>query len=199
MVAGRHGAGRYIDRQGPHTRPGLVRWRTGTTSASGTITDTVIPDGPLLIGSQAGWAPDSQRYLALYREPGDACVVGSPRYVNPDGTAGSFVDVPGGLAGGAEAYSPSRQYLILDASMLMTDEPSCSFIVDMTTGAAATELPRDMTAIGWYDDSAFLAVAEGQLQVVDLADLTVVKRIDTGGYWPAQFGPSPASARDLGF
>jgi len=167
--------------------------------ATGEQTTTQIPWGDQLVGSRVGWAADSQGYLAMIREIDDEGreVAGPVQYLNPDGTPGASIDVPGGLVGGAEAYSPSRRYLILDASGVMLEERACSRIVDVTTGEAVVVFAPGEIPVGWYSETAFVRQKDGVLQVVDLATLAVLKEVDLSGVGtlaPLQLGPSDGTA-----
>lgn len=168
--------------------------------ATGEQTSTPVPwGGDELVASRVGWAADSQRYVALVREIDDQgrVVAGRVQYLYPDGSPGDPIDVPGGLVGGAEAYSPSRRHVILDTSGVMLEQPACSRIVDVLTGQAAVVFAPGETPVGWYSDTAFVRQKDGALQVVDLATLAVLKEVDLSGLGtlaPLQLGPSDGTA-----
>lgn len=150
---------------------------------SATSTHTTIRG--TFLGGRVGWAADSLRYVALLAATNEQgwTVPGPMQYVNPDGTLGPQIQTAGGLVGGAESYSPSKQKVILDSSELMLNELTCSRILDVTSGEALMILSPGERPAGWYDDTSFVRFDpyRTRLEVVDVASKTVVKQIDLSG------------------
>lgn len=157
--------------------------------ATGTVTSTPITVD--VLGTTVGWAADSRGYLVLLRggQGGDTVRPGGLRYVGADGTPGETIAIEGGEIGGADAYSPSREYLLVDASRLMTERPVSSKVVDVKTGEVILELPGGRAGtVGWYDDRTVVTVRDdpaggnyGVLELVDIDTGDVIRRLELTG------------------
>jgi hypothetical protein len=141
--------------------------------ATTTVSDTRIP--VFVLGGSVGWAADSRRYVALLwgAESNDTAEPGGMRYVGPDGAEEPLLGDGGGLVGGAESYSPSRTYLVADATQLMSAQPLGSTVVDVATSRVVATLPRGARPVGWYDETTVARVAvcdDGPvMELVDIA------------------------------
>jgi hypothetical protein len=160
-----------VDKSGGGPMPAFTAHRYDI--ATQTTTDTPIEVN--LLGSSVGWAADSRRYVALVRgeQTNDTVEPGGLRAIDPDGTVGPLLDDGGGQVGGAESYSPSRAYLVADATQIMSAAPLGSTVVDAGTGRVVAALPSGARPIGWYDEAtvARLAVCDDR-PVVELVDIT---------------------------
>jgi hypothetical protein len=171
-----------IDKSGGGPMPAFIAHRYDL--ASGEITDTPIEVN--LLGSSVGWASDSRRYIALVRgEPtNDTVEPGGLRAIDPDGTVSPLLEGGGGLVGGAESYSPSRTYLVADATQIMSARPLGSTVVDAATGGVVATLPSGARPVGWYDETtvARLAVCDDRpvVELVDIATGTVGRAVWLG-------------------
>jgi hypothetical protein len=107
----------------------------------------------------------------------------------------------GGVPGGARWYSPSRAYLVTDASGLMSAAPIPSPVLSATTGAVVAVLPERAKPVGWYDDRTVVAIdpdwrTRPVLLFVSVDTGQVIRRLDLPGTVDVsdlQLGP----ARDL--
>lgn len=148
---------------------------------------TTTPIDVRIAGGSVGWAADSRRYLALLPGPGGS--LGNLQYIEPDGRLGELVEITGGMVGGADAYSPSREYLLVDPSGLMVDHSIPTKVVEAGTGEVAAELPgRRPTPVGWYDEDTVVLlhyaagdVDYGVLELVDVETGEVVKEVELPG------------------
>jgi hypothetical protein len=171
-----------LDKSGGPPTPAFTAHRYDI--ATGTITDTPIE--ATLLGSSVGWAADSRRYVALRRgqETNDTVEPDGLSYIDPDGPSRSLLESGGGLVGGAESYSPSRTYLVADATQLMSARPLGSTVVDVATGRVVATLPPGARPIGWYDETTVvqLAVCDDRpvAELVDIATGTVHRAVWLG-------------------
>ena len=165
-----------IDKSGG--KPGFTAHRYAV--ATGTKVSTPITVD--LLGGAVGWAADSRRYLALLSagEVGDTVEPGGLRYIEPDGTLGPLVETQGGLVGGADSYSPSREHVVTDASQLMSATRLPSPIVAVGTGRVVAWVPAGARPVGWYDDKTVVQLSAGDRPALELLDIgtgQVVKRV----------------------
>jgi hypothetical protein len=128
--------------------------------------------------------------------------------VGEDLAAADIVAVRGGgLVGGADAYSPSRRYLLVDTTFRMTDQPTCSKAIKAATGEVVSTLAPGERPVGWYDDKTYVRLDPYRirLQPVEVTNGSVVREISLAGaapVSPVQLGSSAQldrSARNLGF
>ena len=154
--------------------------------ATGQVSNTPI-DVDLL--GWVGWAADSERYLALLRgEQGtDTVEPGALQYIDPDGTLGERIEIEGGTVGAAESYSPSRTYLALDSSGIMSAQTVPSKVMEVESGEIVTTLPGGRAMpVGWYDETTVVQVVRdtdgsGTLELVDITTGEVTVRIALTG------------------
>ncbi len=140
----------------------------------------------------AGWAADSRRYVVSLRGTDPRIPAGPGRYLNPDGTAGPMLGTGAdGLVHGAEAYSPSRRYVILeparpfDSGELTDDE--LPRVYDLRARRVVTAVHTAHPLLGWYDNRHVvrLAVADSgvpdTIEVVHIHTGRVARRIGAAG------------------
>jgi hypothetical protein len=156
---------------------------TASEPSTGKITNT--PVGVDVLGSSVGWAADSRRYLALLpgQRTGGSVEPGALQYLNPHGTLGQRVNIQGGMVGGAGSYSPSRRYVIADASDIMSARPVPSAIVDVSTGQVVAPITAGAKPIGRHDEKTVALLAprwtnKPVLELVDVSTGTETKKID---------------------
>lgn len=174
---------------------------------SGRIRSTPI-EGFTCENCLVGWAADSTRYVVMLRGPDPARPEGPAQYVNPDGSPGPLVGVVGHIWD-ADAYSPSRRYVIVEPSR-PAPAGAQPTILDLRTGATAVVADTPWPLIGWYDERRVVRAvpepADGStvLEVVDIHTGAVSRRVPAPGLPPhrIQVGTSrglPGHASGLGF
>lgn len=162
----------------------------------------------------AGWAADSKRYVVMLASSDPAVPSGPSRYLDPDGTAGPLVGADG-MIWGADAYSPSRRYVIVEPPRPFVDPNPTGWmlpkILDLRTGTVVRTIDTGFPVLGWYDDRRVVKFAldsqsgPALLEVVDVVTGAVTKKVPAPGLprWSViQIGSSDGlrgAAAALGF
>lgn len=142
----------------------------------------------------AGWAADSTRYVVRLRGPDPEIPDGPMQYLNPDGTPGPMVGANGHIWS-ADAYSPSRRYVIVEPSRPFVGEPAewqLPKIFDLRTGTVVRAVETAWPLVGWYDDGHVVRVAPGTdaapvFELLDIHTGEVTKRVPAPGLTPCCF------------
>lgn len=124
---------------------------------------------------QFGWAADSAHLLIPLwsdRSTPEHTVGGDMQYVNLDGTLGQRVPVTGGVIGG-EAYSPSRQRVIVSGVW------AADRVVDSAWHTVLTSSGGGSQFVGWYDDQHVIEVVWAR---ADSGDTPYLKVVDMSGH-----------------
>ncbi|GAA1551022.1 hypothetical protein GCM10009827_084570 [Dactylosporangium maewongense] len=174
------------------------------------VTNTPVPLD--LLGATVGWAADSRRYLVLVRgtQTDNTVEPGPLQYLSPDGTPGARLDGTGGSVEGATCYSPSRRYVLTDASTIMSAQPHASPVYDATSGKVVATVPPRSTPVGWYDETTVAVLGHGadRNAVIELLDITTgtvsrsVRLPGSADVTAVQLGPSAGltgAAAELSF
>jgi hypothetical protein len=159
-----------------------VRYEVATRA----VTSTQLPSE--MLGTQLGWTADSRGYLVLLpvRPAAEFVEPAAIQQILPTGKPGARWYVRGGLPGGARWYSPSRAYLVTDASGLMSAHPIPSPVLSAGTGAVVAVLPERAKPVGWYDDRTVVALdpewrTRPALLFVSVDTGQVIRRLDLPG------------------
>ena len=142
----------------------------------------------------AGWAADSTRYTVMLRGAGPDSETGPVRYLNPDGTPGPLLGADG-LIWGAEAYSPSRRYVIVEPPRPFIPDESAAWqrskVFDLRTRRVVATLGSDYWPVSaWYDERHVVrtvSAAHGEpteLEIIDVRTGTATRHIAAPGLPP---------------
>lgn len=156
--------------------------------ASGALRYTAVT---FATSGAAGWAADSRRYVVRLPGPDPEIPDGPMRYVEPDGSPGPLVGASGHIWD-AEAYSPSRRYVIVEPARGYPFPPEPApwqypRILDLDSGRLVATITTDWPLLGWYDERRVVRVAPGPagqpttLEVVDVATGQVIRRVPAPG------------------
>lgn len=163
--------------------------------ATARVTTTQVPT--MILGSTVGWAADSHRYLVLLRgaETDTGVEPGPLQYLDPDGTLGPRLEGSSGSVDGAPAYSPSRRYVLTDASDIMSARPLPSPVLDTATGKVVTLVRAGTRPVGWYDETTAVCLVRdaGTLELMDVTTGATVRTVKLPGaaqLTGLQLGPS---------
>jgi RNA polymerase sigma-70 factor (sigma-E family) len=120
----------------------------------------------------------SQAFKALAKLRAALPEPGALQYVTPDGTAGAKLGEQTGTVNGATSYSPSRRYVVADASDVMSAQPLPSPVLDAGTGRVVALVPPGVKPVGWYDDTTLVRLTlAGFLELADIRTGTVSRSI----------------------
>ncbi|HLL69261.1 MAG TPA: hypothetical protein VK453_26635 [Micromonosporaceae bacterium] len=144
----------------------------------------------------AGWAADSRRYVVSVRGADPQMPSALAQYLNPDGTPGPMLGSGAdGFVYGAEAYSPSRRYVILEPARpfgpgeLTNDK--LPRVYDLRARRVVATIHTAHPLLGWYDNRHVvrLAVTDDEvpdtIEVVHIHTGRVTRRVAAAGLPPA--------------
>jgi hypothetical protein len=144
----------------------------------------------------AGWAADSRRYVVSLRGTDRQRLSGPAQYLNPDGTAGPMLGTGAdGFVNGADAYSPSRRYVILEparpfGSGELTND-KLPRVYDLRARRVVAAVHTAHPLLGWYDNRHVVRLAPTDaevphtIEVVHVHTGRVTRRVAAAGLPPA--------------